>query len=99
MKVLFLAPQPCYIDRGTPIAVDLTLATLSDAGYEIDLLTFAGGEDRNYPGVRTFRVGRWFSRKPTRAGLSGKKLWLDMTQSRKAPLLHSFSMVCFEFRL
>jgi len=78
MKVLFLAPQPCYIDRGTPIAVDLTLATLSDAGYEVDLLTFAGGEDRSYPGVKTYRVGGWFGKKPTRAGLSGKKLWLDM---------------------
>ena len=96
MKVLFLAPQPCYIDRGTPIAVDLTLATLSDAGYEIDLLTFAGGEDRNYPGVRTFRVGRWFSRKPTRAGLSGKKLWLDMlmlVQAIRLALSNRYTLV------
>lgn len=78
MRVLLLAPQPCYIDRGTPIAVDLTLATLSEAGYEIDLLTFPGGADRHYRGLRTFRVGNWLSRRPTRAGLSGQKLLLDL---------------------
>lgn len=73
-----LAPQPCYIDRGTPIAVDLTLATLSEAGYEVDLLTFTGGEDRSYPGLRTFRVGGRISEKPARPGLSGKKLLFDL---------------------
>jgi len=77
MKVLLLAPQPCYVDRGTPIAVDLTVATLCDAGYEVDLLTFPGGVDRDYAGLRTFRVGKRFSSTPARAGLSAKKLALD----------------------
>ena len=84
MKVLLLAPQSYYIDRGRPIAVDLTLATLSEAGYEVDLLTFPGGAEKNYPGVRTFRVGNWLSHKPTRAGLSARKLGLDLLMLGRA---------------
>jgi len=84
MKLLLLAPQPCYIDRGTPIAVDLTLATLSDAGHEVDLLTFPGGEDRHYPGLRTFRVTDRFSKTPARPGLSAYKLLLDVLMLGKA---------------
>ena len=84
MKVLLLAPQPCYVDRGTPIAVDMTLATLSDAGYEVDLLTFPGGADRHYPGLRIFRVGEWLSRRPVQAGFSAKKLVLDVLMFFKA---------------
>jgi len=79
-----LAPQPCYIDRGTPIAVDMTLATLSEAGYEVDLLTFPGGEDRHYPGLRTFRVTDRFSKTPARPGLSAYKLLLDILMLGKA---------------
>lgn len=84
MKVLLLAPQPCYIDRGTPIAVDMTLAALSDGGYEVDLLTFPGGADRHYTGLRTFRAGEWLSRRPVPAGFSGKKLILDVLMFFKA---------------
>ena len=84
MKVLLLAPQPCHIDRGTPIAVDLTLATLSEAGYEVDLVTFPGGETRRYRGLRTYRVGEWLSRRPARAGLSAKKLVLDLLMLGRA---------------
>jgi len=84
MKLLVLAPQPCYIDRGTPIAVDLTLATLSEAGHEVDLLTFPGGEDRAYAGLRTLRVGSWLSKTPVRPGLSAKKLLLDLLMLGKA---------------
>jgi len=84
MKVLLLAPQPCYVDRGTPIAVDMTLATLCDAGYEVDLLTFPGGADRRYPGLRIFRVGEWLSQRPVQAGFSAKKLVLDVLMFVKA---------------
>lgn len=84
MKVLLLAPQPCYIDRGTPIAVDMTLAALSDAGYEVDLLTFPGGVDRRYSGLRIFRAGEWLTRRPVQAGFSGKKLLLDALMFFKA---------------
>lgn len=84
MKLLLLAPQPCYIDRGTPIAVDLTLATLSEAGHEVDLITFPGGEERTYAGLCTFRVGERLSTTPARPGFSAKKVVLDFFMLVKA---------------
>ena len=36
MRILFLAPHPFYQDRGTPIAVNLMLQTLSERGEEVD---------------------------------------------------------------
>jgi glycosyltransferase involved in cell wall biosynthesis len=56
MRILFLAPQPFYQERGTPIAVDLALCVLRDLGHEIRVLTFPGGRDRNLPGVTIERV-------------------------------------------
>ena len=56
MKILFIAPQPFYQDRGTPIAVDLLLRTLSGVGHNVDLLTYHEGEERNYPGVNIIRI-------------------------------------------
>ena len=84
MRILLLAPQPCYVDRGTPIAVDLTMAMLAEEGHQVDLLTFPGGEDRHYDGLRTFRVGEWVSKTPARAGLSAKKLFFDLLMLGKA---------------
>ncbi|MEM7220584.1 MAG: glycosyltransferase family 4 protein [Pseudomonadota bacterium] len=77
MKVLLLAPQPCHSDRGTPIAIDMTIATLASAGYEIDLLTFPGGKDLDHPGLRVQRVGTWTGIDAIKVGFSAKKLWLD----------------------
>ena len=44
MKILLLAPQPFYEERGTPIAVDLLLKALSDRGESVDVLTYPIGE-------------------------------------------------------
>lgn len=64
MKILFLAPHPFYQNRGTPIAVDLLLEVLSAGGHTVDVLTYAEGEDKVYPGVTLIRI-------PPRPGLSG----------------------------
>jgi hypothetical protein len=39
-RVLFVAPQPFYEDRGTPIAVRQVLQALGQLGYAVDLLTY-----------------------------------------------------------
>ncbi|MCB0335359.1 MAG: glycosyltransferase family 4 protein [Bdellovibrionales bacterium] len=45
MKVLVLAPQPFFIERGTPIAVKLLLRALEQRSSEpVHLLTYAGGK-------------------------------------------------------
>jgi len=78
MKVLVMAPQPFYQERGTPIAVDLLVRSLAEAGHEVDLLTFGEGEDRIYEGVHHHRLRHWFGIKGIRPGLSAKKIILDV---------------------
>lgn len=58
MRILFLAPQPFFSNRGTPIAVRAAVEALAADGHEIDLLTYFDGEDVTIPGVRIFRIAR-----------------------------------------
>ncbi len=65
MKILLMAPQPFYEERGTPINVRLVAELLGERGHEIDLLTYAHGENVDIPGVRIRRVLKLpFLRKP-----------------------------------
>jgi len=45
MKLLVLAPQPFFQDRGTPIATMKMLHVLSIEGHDIDLLTYHEGSE------------------------------------------------------
>ena len=75
MRVLFLAPQPFYIERGTPIAVRAAAETLAKAGHEIDLLVYHLGEDIELPeNVRLIRMPRVLGVKKMRPGPSVAKL-------------------------
>jgi glycosyltransferase involved in cell wall biosynthesis len=56
MKILMLAPQPFFEERGTPIAVDLLLRGLSERGEEVDLLTYHLGKDMEYAKVSIKRI-------------------------------------------
>lgn len=78
MRILVLAPHPYYIDRGTPIDLDLLLRALSGEGHEVDAVVYAEGEDRKYSGVRLHRVGGWRALHGTRPGFSVRKLILDV---------------------
>ena len=77
VKILLLAPHPFYQNRGTPIAVDLLLRTLCDAGHTVDIITFNEGQDRHYRNLCIYRVGRRLGFKDIRPGFSFKKLLLD----------------------
>ncbi len=77
MRILFLAPQPFFQDRGTPIAVRLAVQVLAARGSDqIDLLTYAEGSNLHIPNVVQFRVGVPFVRN-VRPGISCKKLICD----------------------
>ena len=88
MKILFLAPQPFYLERGTPIAIDMLLKELSARGYDVHLLTFPGGQERSYAGLSIQRIGDSKanyqdslvpgSKQPIGPGFSLAKVWLDM---------------------
>lgn len=57
MKILFLAPQPFYQDRGTPIAVRLALEVLAGSeGHHVDLLCYEEGADITIPNVTIERI-------------------------------------------
>ncbi len=77
MKILLLAPHPFYQERGTPIAVDLLLRSLSTTGHQVDLITFHEGRDRNYEGVTTHRIKPLGNVADIRPGFSAKKIYLD----------------------
>lgn len=57
MRILFLAPQPFYQERGTPIAVRLALGVLTQSRkHNIELLTYHEGADLTLPDVQHTRI-------------------------------------------
>jgi len=78
MKILFLAPQPFYTERGTPIAVKLAVSALCREGHRVDLLTYHEGQDIAIPGMRLCRAGRPPGVKRIPIGFSIKKLLCDV---------------------
>ncbi|MCB0340421.1 MAG: glycosyltransferase, partial [Bdellovibrionales bacterium] len=86
MKILFLAPQPFFQERGTPIAVRLALQVLAtrlqskkaqSAIEQIDLLTYSEGSDVTLPGVTIYRTPDLKICKGIGPGISIKKLICD----------------------
>jgi glycosyltransferase involved in cell wall biosynthesis len=77
LRILFLAPQPFFEVRGTPLAVLHFVRALGTLGHQVDLLTFPQGEPSPVEGVRHLRslrlpVGR------VKAGASLAKMLLDV---------------------
>src|SRR5512140_2645224 len=83
LRILFLAPQPFFEVRGTPLAVLHMTRALAALGHEVDLLTFPQGEPAPSDGVRHRRslrlpVGR------VKAGPSFAKMALDVPFTMEA---------------
>jgi glycosyltransferase involved in cell wall biosynthesis len=76
-RILVVAPQPFYQDRGTPIALRQVLEALGQLGYAVDLLTFASGEDIALRGLRIFRAGNPLGIRSVPIGFSLSKVVLD----------------------
>jgi glycosyltransferase involved in cell wall biosynthesis len=77
VRILFLAPQPFFEVRGTPLAVLHMTRALAALGHQVDLLTFPQGAPSPTDGVRHLRslrlpVGR------VKAGPSFAKMALDV---------------------
>lgn len=84
MKILLIAPQPFYQERGTCIAVSLLLKALSERGEEVDLLTYHEGEPRSFAGVRLHRIPSLFGIRNVPPGFSMKKVCCDVFLFMKA---------------
>jgi len=84
MKILFLAPQPFYQERGTPIAVRLAVEVLAKRKADkVDLLTYHEGQDIQIPGVSLHRIrvgamARFLGLRNVGPGISCKKLLCDI---------------------
>ena len=78
-RVLVVAPQPFYEDRGTPIAIRQVLEALSQLRYDVDVLTFPVGRAVDIPHVRLHRAGNPFRIRSVPIGFSLRKLVLDVS--------------------
>ena len=78
-RILVVAPQPFYQDRGTPIALRNVLEAASQRGNEVDLVTFPVGEPIDLPGLRIFRAGAWLPIRNVPIGFSIRKVILDFS--------------------
>jgi glycosyltransferase involved in cell wall biosynthesis len=78
MKILVVAPEPFYEERGTPIAVRLLVENLCGLGHEVDLLIYHGGTNIAIPGMRLIRAGRPPGVRDVPIGISWQKLVCDL---------------------
>jgi glycosyltransferase involved in cell wall biosynthesis len=77
LRILFLAPQPFFEVRGTPLAVLHMTRALAALGHQVDLLTFPRGEPAPASGVRQLR-SLWLPVGRVKAGPSFAKMVLDV---------------------
>lgn len=83
-RVLFLASQPYFQWRGSPIRLGFDVRALSENGCEVDFLTLPIGEDRPVPGVRIVRCPNVFFAKKIAIGPSPLKLAFDAVMFAEA---------------
>lgn len=77
-RILFIAPQPFYEDRGTPIVIYQELEVLSGFGFHVDVATYNMGSDIYLPGINVMRSANPLGFRSIRVGLSCKKMLLDI---------------------
>jgi glycosyltransferase involved in cell wall biosynthesis len=77
MRILLVAPQPFYQERGTPIAIRLLVETLCAQGHAVDVLTYHEGVDLEVDGLRILRTPRLPGVRNIPIGISWKKLICD----------------------
>ena len=56
MRILFLAPEPFFELRGTPINVRHMLQVIGEQGHQVDLLTYHIGKDVRLENVKIHRI-------------------------------------------
>ena len=76
-RILFIASQPFFEWRGSPIRLGLDLLALTEMGYSVDFLTLPLGERREIPGVRIIRAPNLFGARGIAIGPSLLKLAFD----------------------
>ena len=78
MRILLIAPQPFYSDRGTPMNVRLLSKVLGEAGHNVDLLVFPTGWDIDLQNVKIIRLPNILRVNKIPIGPSIIKLMMDV---------------------
>lgn len=81
MRILLVAPQPFYQERGTPIAVRMLVEVLCGQGHAVDLLTYHEGADLDIDGLKILRTPALPGLRHIPIGISWKKLVCDLLLS------------------
>ena len=76
-RVLFIASQPFFERRGSPIRLGFDLMSLAQLGYDVEFLTLPIGERRDIEGVKIVRAPNPFRSKKISIGPSPLKLFFD----------------------
>ncbi len=84
MHILILAPQPFFVERGTPIAVRNLVTALAAQGHDVDLMVFPGGTEVDIAGVNIQRLPDWRILSGIGPGFSGRKILADLVMLPKA---------------
>ncbi|MBI5814121.1 MAG: glycosyltransferase family 4 protein [Nitrospinae bacterium] len=87
MRILFLAPQPFFEERGTPFNVRLMLMALSELGHTVDILAFPHGADVAIPNVSIHRVWQTPGLGKAPIGPSKTKIAYDALMMAKATMM------------
>lgn len=87
LRVLLLAPEPFYMERGTPMNVLRMCRVLCGAGHRVDLLTYPFGRDVEIPGLRIHRVPRPPGVRDVPIGFSRRKVVLDLLMGMRLAAL------------
>ncbi len=98
MRILFLAPEPFFEVRGTPINIRQLLYFIGDMGHQVDLLTYHIGKDVSLNNVNIYRIAKIPFIKYVPIGPSFAKIILDpflflktikMVISKRYDLVHA----------
>lgn len=84
MRILLLAPQPFFQNRGTPIAVRMLAEVLQEDGHRVELLVFHEGDEVDLGGVILHRITAPPGIRNIRPGFSLKKVLCDVFMLIKA---------------
>ncbi len=78
MRILMIIPQAFYTTRGTPLSAYHRAKELISRGHEVDILTYAVGNDPPDLDARVYRARGPHFRKSIEAGPSRIKIWFDL---------------------
>jgi glycosyltransferase involved in cell wall biosynthesis len=79
LRVLLVAPQPFFAQRGTPINVRQMAQVLCEAGHEVHLATYPMGSPVSIPGLHLHRALAMPGVRGVPIGFSWRKVALDLS--------------------